>query len=425
LPACQVVELEQSSVGCEFRANKMQNFIEEPSSLVVGNVSEDDTANVQLYYWNGNAEQAVGNAVAIMPGDSHEYVLGNPVQPGDVSVLRDGGTYHVVSDVPVVAYQHSPISAQAHNDSSMLLPDHAQGQNFIVAAWGTNIGSDRSYFDAIALEDDTQITWEPPDATLAGTGVPAVAGGAQGAVMLDEGDMLQVVTNGDISGTIVTSDKPIWLVGAVPCVNIPANVTFCDHIEEQMLPLDYWGEEYVGAHAPTRGNEDYWWRVYAGDDAVTIDTAPPQNGFPVVLDRGEFFEFSTTQSFMFTGDGPFLPVQYLEGQNGGAGTGDPASFLIVPTEQFLDRYVFVTGSGYTEDYVQVVRENGAADVTVDGMVVNGYYAVGGFEVADWVIPSGSHLAESQDEFAIVQVGYTNVTSYAYPGGLKLAVINPQ
>jgi hypothetical protein len=98
---------------------------------------------------------------------------------------------------------------------------------------------------------------------------------------------------------------------------------------------------------------------------------------------------------------------------------------MVPTEQFLDRYVFVTGSGYTNDYVQVIRKKGGADVFVDNQMVGGYYAVGNYEVADHKVAGGSHLAESADDFAIMQVGYTNVTSYAYPGGLKLAVINPQ
>jgi hypothetical protein len=58
-------------------------------------------------------------------------------------------------------------------------------------------------------------------------------------------------------------------------------------------------------------------------------------------------------------------------------------------------------------------------------VVNGYYTVGDHEVADWKISEGTHVAESADQFGIYQVGYTAVTSYAYPGGLRLKVINPQ
>ncbi|WP_086001486.1 IgGFc-binding protein [Plesiocystis pacifica] len=422
---CAQALLVESTVGCSFHANKMQNFIEEPTSLVVGNVSEDQTATVQLYQGVGGNEQAVGGPVSVAPGQAHEFVLNSPTQPGDVSVLRVGGAFRVESDVPLVAYQHSPIDAEAHNDSSMLIPDAALGQNYIVAAYDTNIGSDYSYFAVVGIHDGTVVEWSTPEGTQAGSGVPAVNGGGSAMVTVNHFDMLQVTSGTDVSGTVITTSEPAWVVGAVPCVNVPQNITFCDHIEEQMLPLDYWGQEYVGAHAPQRGSEDYYWRVYAGDDAVTISTDPPQPGTPVTLDQGEWVEFSTTESFMFTGDGPFMPVQYLEGQNGGAGTGDPASYQMVPTEQYLPRYVFVTGTGYNLNYAQIIRPIGGADVFVDGQLVTGYEVVGNFEVADFPITEGAHLAESDQAFGLLQIGYTNVTSYAYPGGLRLATINPQ
>ena len=97
---------------------------------------------------------------------------------------------------------------------------------------------------------------------------------------------------------------------------------------------------------------------------------------------------------------------------------------MVPVEQFLDRYAFVTGTGYNVHYVQITRDLGGADVLVDGVVVDGYYTVGNYEVADWPVNEGPHVAESDGTFGVYQVGYTPVTSYAYPGGLKLEVINP-
>lgn len=144
----------------------------------------------------------------------------------------------------------------------------------------------------------------------------------------------------------------------------------------------------------------------------------------MVLNRGQFIEFFTKQSFIITGTGPFMPVQYLEGENGGAGTGDPASYQMVPTEQFLPRYVFVTGKDYNPNYVQIIRPLNGADVFVDGVLVTNYYTVGNYQVADHLIQEGAHVAESEQPFGIVQVGYTGVTSYAYPGGMRLATINP-
>ena len=128
---------------------------------------------------------------------------------------------------------------------------------------------------------------------------------------------------------------------------------------------------------------------------------------------------------MFTGNGPFLPVQYLESQNPSAGTGDPAMYQMVPTEQFLDSYAFVTGTNYNVHYAQIIRPAGGAAVFIDGNMVANYNVVGAYEVANVSVSEGAHFATSDQPFGVVQVGYTPVTSYAYPGGLKLEIINPQ
>ena len=85
----------------------------------------------------------------------------------------------------------------------------------------------------------------------------------------------------------------------------------------------------------------------------------------------------------------------------------------------------MTGTGYDQNFVQVIRPVGSAAVFVDGVEVTGYETVGAYEVADWPTTEGSHVADSAQPFGVVQVGYTAVTSYAYPGGLRLATINPQ
>ncbi|MGH1340410.1 MAG: IgGFc-binding protein [Nannocystales bacterium] len=422
---CDLAAATPSSQGCSFRANNMQTYSQftEPSALVVGNTSEVLTAQLQMYLVQAGAEVAQGGPVSLAPGATHTFTL-TQAKMGLGSVLRSGGSYRLESDVPVIAYQHSPVGAQADNDASMILPDNAAGDEFLISSYTPNIPGDPSYFNVIALDDATLVQWTPPVATPAGTGVPAVAANATGMVTMNAGDTLQVAVYADLTGTRVTSDNPVWVVGAMTCVQVPTGVTACDHLEEQQIPLEYWGEEYVAAHAPARGSEDYHWRVFAGDDGVLISTDPVLPGFPTTLNDGEWFEFTSTDSFVMTADGPFMPVQYIESQSGGAGTGDPAMVQMVPVEQFLDRYAFVTGTGYDVHYVQITRDLGGADVLVDGVVVDGYYTVGSYEVADWPISEGSHLAQSDDSFGIMSVGYTGFTSYAYPGGLELEVINP-
>jgi hypothetical protein len=426
---CDLAESQNSSIGCSFFANRMLNLSSGGDSLVVGNTDDARTANVQLYQVQGGVEVAIGTAQPVAPLSSHVFSMPEAM-PNKASLVRADGVYRVQSDIPVVAYQHSPIDAVAHNDSSMLLPEHAQQSTYIIASYRpvATVVDHRSYFNVIGLTDGTTVTWEPPVNTAGGGVVPAVTAGGSGDVVIDRYDLLQVVgpnDDTDITGTIVTTSAPAWVVGASMCSVVPENSYACDHLEEQMLPLDYWGRAYVGAHAPTRGTESYYWRIFSGADGVTVTTSPAQPGTPVTLNRGEWVEIIADESFIFTGDGPFLPVQYLASQNAGAGTGDPAMMQAVPVEQFLSRYVFVTGSGYSEHYAQVIRPVGAADVQVDGTTVTGYYTVGGYEIADWPVSEGAHAAVGTTPFGIMQVGYTGVTSYAYPGGMQLLSINPQ
>jgi hypothetical protein len=381
-----------------------------------------------MYYFMNGVETVVDGPKQVMPGQSAQFNLTMPPQPGAVSVLRPDSTFKIVSNVPVVAYQHSPIKAEAHNDSSMLLPDHAQQKNYIIAAWTPNIGGNPAYFNVVGLKDGTDRQWVSPVATQAGNGVPAVAGQRDRQVVIGDYDLLQVSSGqSDLSGTIVTLSEPGWVVGAVQCVNVPTlAVTFCDHIEEQMIPLEYWGLEYVGAHAPKRGNEKYWWRVYASEDNTTVTTTPLEPGFPKVLGKGQFHEFKTKNSFIFSADKPFMPVQYLEGEDGGAGTGDPASYQMVPVEQFLDRYVFVTGIGYNLQ----LRAGRARQGRPRREGRRGGRSTATTRSARTRSPTGRSTRaatspRATSPFGIYQVGYTGVTSYAYPGGLRLKVINPQ
>ena len=99
-------------------------------------------------------------------------------------------------------------------------------------------------------------------------------------------------------------------------------------------------------------------------------------------------------------------------------------YQMVPTGQFIERYTFVTGTGYAVNYAQIIRAVGSNDVELDGTIVTGYYTVGGYEVSDVAVSQGSHHVESLDPFGVVSVGYTGVTSYACPGGMALKGINP-
>jgi hypothetical protein len=101
-------------------------------------------------------------------------------------------------------------------------------------------------------------------------------------------------------------------------------------------------------------------------------------------------------------------------------------YQMIPVEQFLDRYAFVTGTGYSQHYAQIIRTAGGgprAGRRPDRRRLLRRRRLRGRRLADQ--PRAPTWPRATQAFGILNVGYTGVTSYAYPGGLKLAVINPQ
>lgn len=449
-----------TSVGCEFLAIRMQSHNDDPGdhdALIVGNTDSSRSARIWLHYTPRNSldEQLLDGPVELGPGLTRAFPLHDDPFVGYTD-FRTGGVYRLESDLPVTAYLHSTFLNEGSNDASLLLPTRWLRHDYVVASYPGYTDpkypkSDPgrpSYFDIIALDHDTHVEFVPTADTAAlGLQIPAVRAGDTGTVTLGRYDVLQIGSSAlttdwaaqDLSGTVIHADKPIWVIGGTECANVPFGVSFCNHLQEQLLPLEYWGRRYVGPHSPLRGGESHHWRVYAGEDDVEISVAsnnPELEITPFVLDRrGSWRELVVPggTSLIFSATGPILPVQYLASYAAtGDISGDPSMYQMVPVEQWMKRYVFVTGIDYDRNYAQIVRRQGGADVILDNEVVTDFYPLGGtgpdnqWEVADFELPGGqaarTFVAVSADPFNVIVVGYKSkkpTSAYAYPAGTAL------
>lgn len=472
---CDSVDDLPSSAGCSFIANRQLHLDEEaPDGLIVANPNTTVSATIQIYTTpeGSNVEEAVGDPVVLEPLESHAYQLDTTFVMGYSSMFRTGGTWRVQSDVPIIAYHHAPFQIAIGNDSSMLLPESSLRNDYVVMSYsphdrGFGLG-EPSYFEVVALADFTTVEWFPRvDTAGNGLPIPFVEANGMGSLKMNRfdtmrvaasGNLVEVVEDRDVSGTVIRADKPIWVTTGVRCARVPVRdavmypIGFCDPMQEMALPLEYWGTTYVGAPAPDRGDEEQHWRVYAGADDVTITTDPEVVPPIVLAERGEWFEFKVPNqtAFMFESDRAFMPVQYLQSRRysidpAGEGlpepdtdatdVGDPAMYQMVPVEQFLDRYVVATAVGFELNYAQVIRRVGADEVYLNGDPVPFDYQVGDYEVANYPVDAGTYEIESGDPFGIVQIGYSIggmknplclssdpmpecFSSYAFIGGIK-------
>jgi hypothetical protein len=367
---------------------------------------------------------------------------GCPTVPG--GALATKGGYHLRSTEPVTVYQFNSLEYQKSsefsysNDASLLLPTNVWRTKYFAAArqpFGNGFAAYPSELAVTARADNTMVTITATAATTAAQGAPAFTANAPQTVMLNAGDVLELAsTAGDLTGSVVESLAPVQVISGHYCVNVPDDITACDHLEESMFPVDTLGTHYViNAPAVTSipmGKVEIV-RVIATADNTNLTYDPPVTGAAATIAHaGGFIEIpSTAQSFSITSDQKILVAQYMEGQDAGGNTGDPAMSLAVPAEQFRSSYLFHAPVSYESNYVDVTAPMGAT-VTLDGGPSLTFTPIGGSGYGLARVQAlglgpgndGNHNIQGNMGFGITVYGYGQYTSYWYPGGLNLDTI---
>ncbi len=452
-----------TTVGCLFYGIDLDSHDGEEAqqfAIVVSNVNQTDTANVTVSKGNpATSGWDIQSTVEVAPMDLHEFDL--PDYHMDGSGTMPKGSYKIESDVPIIAYQFNPVDGAASylSDASMLIPVPSLSLTYDIIGWkqsceggmfGDCDGDMRAYFTVIATENGTQITVEPSVAPLAGGVVPAST--TPFVVNLDEGDVLEVETDApwaSLSGSRVTAngDHPIAVFSGQECAFIPFEVCCCDHLEEQMPGLRFWGKEFVAARMPIRSTStttDFvLWQIYASESntSVTLTGGSGTEGLPFsnsTLAKGELVEFAVRGNggdpgdFFIEADKPIGVMQYMIGaQNENTNNiGDPAMVYTSPSEQFLPRYVVLVPGTWINDALVITRVAGSS-VLLDNVSIpdSSFSPVTGsnYEVARIMVDDGIHTLESQNPengLAVIVVGYDEYDSYAYAGGMGMGAINP-
>jgi hypothetical protein len=358
----------------------------------------------------------------------------------------------IIASSPVIAHQFNPFNNENvySNDASLLLPVTAQGKEYYVVNWptqvlpsfqGFNPEDQHSYVTIVATTPgDTNINVTPTAQIVAGDGVPNFSPGATRSISMRYGQVLNLQANSgdvgganDLSGTRILADQPVAVfAGHEEAVigNAETDRDSCcaDHLEQQLFPVEAWGTEYIATRSPDRGDSEDHWKIVAAEDGVTVNFNPPQNGAASVqLDRGEVTAFYSKESFEVQASGKISIGQFLVSQEQTLDvTGDPAMILTVPSNQFRTDYHLLTPQGYTEDFVVVTRPAGI-EVRLDGAAIaEGEFSpvgAGNWETATVRVEPGLHVLDGDEEFGLQAYGFNNAVSYGYPGGLNLVGVD--
>ncbi|HTM19136.1 MAG TPA: IgGFc-binding protein, partial [Kofleriaceae bacterium] len=247
------------------------------------------------------------------------------------SALASGGAYHLRSTAPVTVYQFNPLDFQVDgapessytNDASLLFPSNTWGTQYYVATRPAIVLEPVHYPSELAVTavaDGTVVTITTRATTRPDGGAPGFTAGVPQQVTLDAGDVLEIGSGedgADLSGSYVIASKPVQVLGAHFCAQVPVGFGYCDHLEESMLPVAALSNRYMIA-APAvpslpAGKEETI-RVVATEADTTLTYDPLQVAPFTLASPGDFLDIPRTpQSFQITANHKILVAQFMEG----------------------------------------------------------------------------------------------------------------
>jgi len=138
---------------------------------------------------------------------------------------------------PIIVTLRVPQLAEASDDTARLLPVEELGTRYIAMSYEASLPGEPSLYAVIGTEDGTTVD----------AGVPCRPTGD--TVTLDAGDVYQVTCHwqdmsNDVSGAVITSDKPVAVLAGNSSAYIPADHLSGNFIVEAMPPTASWGRQF-------------------------------------------------------------------------------------------------------------------------------------------------------------------------------------
>ena len=329
---------------------------------------------------------------------------------------------HIESEQPVTVYCLSKYTDTS--DGFLAIPVNGLGTNYIALCYsGRNL--DTVYYDSqiaiAATEDNTTVHIDCP-----------VNPGARPSpydIILNKGQVYQLCdvysSKQDLTGTIITGDKPVAVFSGHRCAKIPADYMAADFLVEQLPPTNSWGTKYLTMPLAGRDIADTY-RIIAAEDNTNITV----NATPIpTLNKGQAVQFLSGVSQQILSNKPVFVAQYANGMTFDYKTGDPFMMNIISVDQYINNSKIIIPTGYSFNYLTIITPNSAINnILLDGSNINPSFfssiGTSGYAGARISIMPGMHTITSSDNFGVWAYGFRDYESYGYPGGTGIQIYTP-
>jgi gliding motility-associated-like protein len=407
------------TLGKEFWFGFMENLLDNTSALKVFVSSLTDTQGTLSIPLVGISENFTVQAGQITELEVPLFAM----NIGSGSVSEWGLVLRTQDTVAVFALNFTP----ATSDASLILPVGSLGSDYLVHAMRSVPNGAPSQFLVVATVNDTEVEITTTANTSSGqlAGVPFT-------VQLDSGETYQVQgapgsQSLDMSGSRVRATeasgpcRPFAVFGGAVCVNIPTQCYACDHVMEQNLPSNVWGNSYYAV--PFANGTRYYLQLMAREDGTVITS---NGGSSVSLDAGEVLDIANVEGALhLSGNKPFSVAQYMQGlECSGLGDGDPCMLVLGAESQRIRDVVFSTiQSDIVENHwVNIVVPSDFVNaVFLDGVLLpssafEGFPDGTLYSYAALPIAEGTHRLQCEAALSAYVYGSGGFETYAYSVG---------
>ncbi|MGF1493932.1 MAG: cadherin-like domain-containing protein [Microcoleaceae cyanobacterium] len=333
--------------------------------------------------------------------------------------------FQITSENSIQAYFANQVFFSS--DLTIIFEKSSLGNRYVLSSFGFPFG-EGGQFSVQATEDNTEVNVTLPD-------------GQAFSQIIDAGETLKFATGGDnselgisvplnfdLTGTLIQTNAPSAVFSGHSCTEIGEGA--CDHIVEQMPPVDVLSNSYIVGRAANVGNtaNNNLVRVVAAEDntQVIVDSSVVR-----ILNAGEYDEFVlAADAIEITTSQPALVAQYLQGIGGffPIGQGDPAMTFVPGQNSWLDRYQLAApadSAAFDNNFINVVIPSTALDsLELNSAVVDtsGFIPVGSsdFSVGNLEIDPGLFTVEAAEPFQVSLFGFDLRDSYLTFGASAFA-----
>ena len=313
------------------------------------------------------------------------------------------------------------------------------------------------YMAIVIQEADTVLTLTPTvqiEGLLLGAGLRFPPGRSYTSGTLPKGNTVLLGAREDLTGSKISSNKPITFITGHQCGFLPGNVTACDHLTEQLPPAETFGFKFVLVPLLLREQDGY--KIVASRDGTTVNlNCVDRSGSSVQKDSFSLNEGRFRQLFIHSdrfctleASLPIVVVQIALGHSfDKVIPADPFMVMIPPLGQYRNDYSLLFAESVSInskdepvvfkpylslsvpseccDRGQIEFDDGTIpwDIFVDIKCEDGEICACGaqYEVPTAQSRGGHSLQHSISEctVGVIVYAYEKENSYGYPGGMNV------